>query len=277
MRRARESGAVSHLISRPPFSSAGPLGDNFANKPLLKRLNWLHVPLLVSTPLIALYGLWACERFYWQTLLFAALYYNFTGLGITAGYHRLWAHNSYTAHPILQWILMMAACGAVEGSCRWWSRGHRAHHRYVDTDKDPYSASKGFFYSHIGWMLVKQDNDRIGRVAIDDLSRDPLVRLQHKFYLPLALFMGFILPTIICGLGWGDWWGGYFLAGVLRLVCVHHSTFFVNSLAHYLGHATYTDNHTARNNAFTALLTLGEGNHNAHHEFPSDYRNGLEW
>ena len=76
---------------------------------------------------------------------------------------------------------------------------------------------------------------------------------------------------------WGDYWGGYFVAGVARLVFVHHSTFCVNSLAHWAGDAHYTDGHTARNSFITALVTLGEGYHNFHHEFPSDYRNGVEW
>jgi stearoyl-CoA desaturase (delta-9 desaturase) len=85
------------------------------------------------------------------------------------------------------------------------------------------------------------------------------------------------VPTLACGLLFGDYWGGYFVAGVARLVFVHHSTFFVNSLAHWAGDATYTDGHTARNSWITALVTLGEGYHNFHHEFPSDYRNGVEW
>jgi stearoyl-CoA desaturase (Delta-9 desaturase) len=110
-----------------------------------------------------------------------------------------------------------------------------------------------------------------------DLNADPLVRFQHKWYLPLVVLIAFVLPTLVCGLGWGDYYGGYFIAGVARLVVVHHSTFFVNSLAHYAGAATYTDRHTARNSWITALLTLGEGYHNFHHEFPSDYRNGIEW
>ena len=87
----------------------------------------------------------------------------------------------------------------------------------------------------------------------------------------------FVLPTLCCGLGWGDYWGGYFIAGVARLVFVHHSTFCVNSLAHWVGAATYTDGHTARNSIITAFVTLGEGYHNFHHEFPNDYRNGVEW
>ena len=172
------------------------------------------------------------------------------------------------------------AAGAVEGSCRWWSRGHRAHHRYVDTDRDPYAVVYGFWHAHVGWMLVRQDPEKIGHVDVDDLEADPLVRrdgLFNRYYPLFALLMGFVLPTVVCGLGWGDWHGGYFIAGVARLVFVHHSTFFVNSLAHYAGDALFTDGHTARNSFITALLTLGEGYHNFHHEFPSDYRNGVMW
>ena len=75
--------------------------------------------------------------------------------GITAGYHRLWAHRAYNASKPLQYFLAIAGAGAVEGSIKWWSRGHRAHHRYTDTALDPYNAHEGFFFSHIGWMLVK--------------------------------------------------------------------------------------------------------------------------
>lgn len=254
----------------------GLLGDNFIDQPLMKRLNWLHVPLLASIPIIGLYGLLTVPL-RWQTLLLSIAYYVFSGIGITGGYHRLFAHKAYTATKPLRIFLMLAGSAAVEGSIKWWSHGHRAHHKYVDTDKDPYAATKGFWYAHIGWMLVRTDKHRIGRTSIDDLLADPIVRFQHKYYIPIALVMSFVLPTLIAGLGWGDYAGGYFYAGVIRLCFVHHSTFFVNSLAHFAGDAVYTDRHTARNSFITALLTLGEGYHNFHHEFPSDYRNGIEW
>ncbi len=142
---------------------------------------------------------------------------------------------------------------------------------------DPYAAIKGFWYAHIGWMLVKQDKTRIGKADISDLDRDPMIAFQHRAYPFFALFFGIALPTLVCGLAWNDWYGGYFIAAVARLVFVQHSTFFVNSLAHYAGSATYTDQHSARNSWITALLTLGEGYHNFHHEFPNDFRNGIEW
>lgn len=252
------------------------LGDHFQELPLLQRLNWLHLPLLTLTPALALYGL-LTSPWYLNTFLAAIGYYFFSGLGITAGYHRLWSHRAYKAKPWFEFLLMLMGTAAIQGSIRWWSRDHRAHHKHVDTELDPYAVSKGFWHAHIGWMLVKQDKKKIGRTDIRDLNTNWITAWQHYNYLPLALLMGFIVPTAICGLGWGDWRGGFFIAAIGRLVFVHHSTFAINSVAHYLGDETYTDGHSAKNSAITALITVGEGYHNFHHEFPSDYRNGVRW
>jgi len=148
-------------------------------------------------------------------------------IGITAGYHRLWAHRAYNASKPLQYALAMAGAGAVEGSIKWWSRGHRAHHRYTDTDLDPYNAHKGFWYSHIGWMLLKPRR-KPGVADVSDLSKNEVVRWQHRWYITLLLTFGVGVPTVIPGLLWGDWKGGYFFAGIARLVFVHHvrSLFF---------------------------------------------------
>ena len=167
--------------------------------------------------------------------------------------------------------------GAVEGSIRWWSRDHRAHHRYTDTEKDPYSVRKGLLYSHIGWMVMKQNPKRIGRTDISDLNEDPVVVWQHKHYLWVVAFMGLVLPAMVAGLGWGDWKGGFIYAGLLRIFFVQQATFCVNSLAHWLGDQPFDDRNSPRDHVITALVTLGEGYHNFHHEFPSDYRNAIEW
>jgi stearoyl-CoA desaturase (delta-9 desaturase) len=126
-------------------------------------------------------------------------------------------------------------------------------------------------------MLIKPDPAHFVKADIRDLSSDALVRLQHRYYLLVGPLMAFVLPTLVCGLGWGDWLGGYFFAGALRLFLVHHSTFCVNSVAHYLGEQRFDDSRTARDSLLTALLTFGEGFHNFHHEFPADFRNGIEW
>jgi hypothetical protein len=84
---------------------------------------------------------------------------------------------------------MLMGTAAVEGSVKWWARGHRAHHKYVDTDKDPYGIIKGFWYAHIGWMLAKADKTKDGKVYYADLKENPILAFQSKYYLPLAVFM----------------------------------------------------------------------------------------
>ncbi|EGF80301.1 hypothetical protein BATDEDRAFT_11509, partial [Batrachochytrium dendrobatidis JAM81] len=237
-------------------------------------VNWVHLILLTTTPLISI-GAFIYVPMQFNTMMFALFWYLLTGFGITVGYHRYWSHRSYEATVPYQIVLALAGAGAVEGSIRWWSRGHRAHHRYTDTSKDPYNARKGIFWSHLGWLLVKTDYSTVGRVDISDLNSDPVVMWQHKYYVPLVLLMSVILPTVIPGIFWGDYMGGYFFAGIARLVFVHHATFCVNSLAHWAGETTFDDRHSPRDHFFTALITFGEGYHNFHHEFPSDYRNAL--
>jgi stearoyl-CoA desaturase (delta-9 desaturase) len=210
------------------------------------------------------------------TAIWAVVYYFLTGLGITAGYHRLWSHTSYNATLPLQIFLAALGGGAVQGSIRWWSRGHRAHHRYTDTDKDPYSVNKGILYAHFGWMLLKQDPKRIGRSDVTDLNDDPVVIWQHKHYLKVVLTMGLLFPMLVAGL-WGDLAGGLVYAGILRFFFVQQATFCINSLAHWLGDQPFDDRNSPRDHVLTALITLGEGYHNFHHEFPSDYRNAIEW
>ncbi|KAG0173613.1 hypothetical protein DFQ28_008253 [Apophysomyces sp. BC1034] len=239
-----------------------------------KHVNWTQSILLLGTPLIALYGAFTTEL-QTKTLIWTVIYYFITGLGITGGYHRMWAHRAFRGTTLLKWIMSLSGAGAVQGSAYWWSRGHRAHHRWTDTDKDPYSAHRGFFFAHFGWMLVSRPKNRIGYADVADLKADPVVAFQHKHYPYFALIMGFIFPTLVAGLGWGDYRGGYFYAGVARLCFVHHATFCVNSLAHFLGEDTFDDHHTPRDHWITALATLGEGYHNFHHEFPQDYRNAI--
>ncbi|KAH8917053.1 hypothetical protein BT69DRAFT_1355059 [Atractiella rhizophila] len=240
-----------------------------------KEINVVSTTALTVVPLLAIYGA-LTTPIQLKTFIWAIVYYFYTGLGITAGYHRLWAHRCYNASKPLQYFLALGGAGAVEGSIRWWSRGHRAHHRYTDTDLDPYSAHKGLLWSHIGWMIVKPRR-KPGFADVSDLEKNPVVRWQHRNYLPLILIMGLIFPTVVAGLFWGDYRGGFFFAGAARLLFVHHSTFCVNSLAHWLGEAPFDDKHTPRDHFVTALVTIGEGYHNFHHEFPSDYRNAIKW
>lgn len=241
-----------------------------------QHINWLNFILVIALPLSS-FAAAPFVSFNLKTAAFAMAYYICTGLGITAGYHRLWAHRAYKAALPVRFLLAVFGGGAVEGSIRWWASSHRVHHRWTDSNKDPYDARKGFWFSHFGWMLLVPNPKNKGRTDISDLNNDWVVRLQHKYYVWILLFMAIVLPTLVCGLGWGDWKGGFVYAGVMRYTFVQQVTFCVNSLAHWIGEQPFDDRRTPRDHALTALVTFGEGYHNFHHEFPSDYRNALIW
>ncbi len=199
------------------------------------------------------------------------------GMAITAGYHRLWAHRSYEAHWSLRLAYLLFGTMAMQNSVLVWCSGHRAHHLYVDdVDRDPYSARRGFWFSHIGWMLRLYPSGAADFGNIPDLRRDPLLAFQHRYYVPLTIAVNFGLP-LLAGVVFHDVWGMMLLAGFLRLVWSHHVTFFINSLAHMWGARPYSEENTARDNPVIAVLTYGEGYHNFHHAFAHDYRNGVRW
>jgi stearoyl-CoA desaturase (delta-9 desaturase) len=206
-----------------------------------------------------------------------ALFLIANGMAITAGYHRLWAHRTYDAHWSVRLVYLVFGTMALQNSALAWCSGHRAHHRHVDdVDLDPYSARRGFWFSHIGWMLREYPSGRPDFSNIPDLKKDAMLNFQHRHYVPLALAANFGLP-LAAGVVFHDVWGMLILAGVLRLVWSHHVTFFINSLAHMWGSRPYTEENTARDNPLLAVITYGEGYHNFHHIFTHDYRNGVRW
>jgi stearoyl-CoA desaturase (delta-9 desaturase) len=243
-------------------------------------INWLTTIVFTATPLAALtlvpwYGLthgfsaWAWGSFVF--FLFAC------GIAITAGYHRLWSHRAYNAHWSVRLFYMIFGAMALQNSILIWGSQHRTHHRFVDDwDKDPYSARRGFWFSHMGWILRNYPSGVNDFSNARDLERDPIVMFQHRHYLAIALGTNFGLPL---ALGWavGDVWGVFLLGGLLRLVINHHFTWFINSLAHLWGSQPYTDENKARDNPVLAFVTYGEGYHNFHHIFQNDYRNGVKW
>lgn len=242
---------------------------------------WLNISVFSITGLVTLFGVPAYAFSHgfdgWQI---AAMIISiaFCEISITAGYHRLWSHRAYEAHWLLRLILAIGGTFATQNSILHWASDHRRHHRHVDDNqKDPYSAGRGFWYSHIGWMLRDYDSDHDPQYKnCRDLQSDPIVMWQHRHYLSLVLGLNFGIP-ILLGLWHGDLLGMLLLAGVARLAISHHLTFFINSLAHIWGKQPYTDNNSSRDNGVLAFLTMGEGYHNYHHSFQRDYRNGIRW
>lgn len=251
---------------------------NKSNKPALL---WLNVLVFSITFAVAAIGVPLYEiyvGFELSTIIAAILAIGFCGFSITAGYHRLWSHKAYEANVVVRFLFAIGGAFALQNSILHWSSDHRTHHRFVDDNvKDPYSANRGFWYSHIGWMLREyQPADYHDYHNVRDLQRDKIVMWQHNNYLLLALLTNFGIPALF-GILTGNFWASILLVGFLRLVVSHHVTFLINSLAHMWGKQPYNDQNTAKDNAFVALLTYGEGYHNFHHAFAFDYRNAIKW
>lgn len=197
-----------------------------------------------------------------------------TGLAITVGYHRLLAHRAFKAHPLITFLSLFFGAAAFEESALQWASQHRDHHKYVDTERDPYNIKQGFFYAHIGWILFH--NHTIDYRNVKDLQQNRLIMHQHQNYVLWAIGAGILLP-LISGAIFSNWWSAVLIAVFGRITFVHHGTFFINSVCHYFGKATYDPNCTAKDHWVVALVTNGEGYHSFHHRFPSDYRNGYKW
>ncbi len=243
-------------------------------------LRWSHLaalglPVLVALTLVPWYGFtYGYDAFEW--VWFLALL-TFCEMSITAGYHRLWSHGAYKAHPLLKFVFALGGACALQNDCITWASDHRRHHLHADDDeKDPYSANKGFWHAHFEWMIRDYPATRDDLGNVQDLLKDPILVWQRKHYLTLLLVMNVGVPLL---LGWlhGDFWGSLLLVGFLRLVVSQHFTYLINSAAHLWGHRTYDPDQTARDNWFIALFTFGEGYHNYHHTFAWDYRNGVKW
>ncbi len=241
-----------------------------------RPLDWGNLSFLVvvhGLALVALLYLIFVRASPW-TIGLGFLWFALCGVSITGGYHRLFSHRSYGAHPLLKAFYLFFGAAAVQNSALKWSRDHRLHHTFTDQERDPYTVRDGFLWAHIGWIMFRDENLDLSNVK--DLADDKLVRFQDRYYVGLAVLAGVLLPALV-GTLWGDPLGALLVCGFLRLFFQWHATFCVNSLAHTIGTQPYDTRTSARDSFVTALITLGEGYHNFHHRFQADYRNGVRW
>lgn len=166
-----------------------------------------------------------------------------SALGITAGAHRLWAHRSYKARFPLRVILAIFNLIAFQDAAIDWARDHRVHHKYSETDADPHNATRGFFFSHVGWLLCRKHPDVIAKgkqIDLSDLKADPVLRFQKKYYMLLMPIACFLVPTMVPIYVWGETLkNAWFVCAMFRYTFVLNITWLVNSAAHKWGDKPY--------------------------------------
>lgn len=238
---------------------------------------WRNVALymvLQTGATIGLYQLFTTAT--WASVAWTLFLWMVSGVGITAGPHRLWSHKSYKAKAPLKAILVAMNCVAFQNDIIEWSRDHRCHHKWTDTDADPHNINRGFFFSHMGWLLMKKHPLVIekGRTLdMSDLTSEPILAFQRTYYLPLVAIFCFLLPTAIPVYFWGESvWIAFCTAALFRYCLNLHATWFINSAAHTFGYKPYDVYIKATESMLTTLTAWGEGGHNYHHTFPQDYR-----
>ncbi|MEO0413660.1 MAG: acyl-CoA desaturase [Verrucomicrobiota bacterium] len=246
-----------------------------------KRVNWSTSGFLIVTFFVAIIGV----PLYWAKFgidlfhlaLFLGLFIA-TGMSITLGYHRLFAHRAFQAKAPVRFLVLLFGASAFEDSALDWASDHRNHHKHTDHEEDdPYSIQRGFFWAHIGWIFFKLYPRKLDNVK--DLRKDKMVMVQHKFHLLIGLVVGLLLPTA-AGFLWDGWvgaLGGFLIGGIAKVVAVQHCTFLINSLCHTVGSQPYCSKGSSRDSFLMAIFTFGEGYHNYHHTFQHDFRNGVKW
>ena len=213
--------------------------------------------------------------FSWPALGMAIfLHWLFGSVGICLGYHRLLTHRSLQVSKGLEYAISLMGALALQGGPIFWVAGHRMHHAYTeDVNKDPYSAKRGFWWSHFLWLVHRTasvfDYDSYKRYAAD-LDREPFYRWLNRYFLLLQLPLGLLLYVL------GGW--PLLIYGIfVRTVLLWHSTWLINSAAHIVGYRTFNTADNSRNLWWAALLTYGEGWHNNHHAHPNVAKAGLTW
>ncbi|MEM1253960.1 MAG: fatty acid desaturase [Cyanobacteria bacterium P01_H01_bin.21] len=235
-------------------------------------LSCITLVFFSSVHILALLAPW---YFSWQALgLTLLLHWFFGSIGICLGYHRLLSHRSFQVPKWLEYLIAVIGTLALQGGPIFWVAGHRLHHAYTEDEQDdPYSAKRGFWWSHMLWMLYPEakffDPDQYSRYA-PDLAKDPVYQWLNRYFLLLQIPLGLLLY------GLGGW--SFVIYGVfLRAVLLWHSTWFINSVTHMWGYRTFVTEDNSRNLWWAAILTYGEGWHNNHHAYPNVARAGWQW
>jgi len=220
-------------------------------------------------------------------LIIAAVMYLLTAVGITVGFHRLLTHRYFQTSKPLEYGFAVLGSMAVQGPVISWVADHRKHHAHTDEEGDPHSPHvghgegvsgvlAGLWHAHSGWLMSTQGRADWKRYAAD-LYEDRGMRTVSRRFVPLVIlslalpaFAGFLLSGTIAGAATGLLWGG-----LVRIFLVHHVTWSVNSVCHFLGTRRFSTSDYSTNVFWLALPSLGESWHHNHHAFPRSAVHGL--
>ncbi|MEW6277426.1 MAG: fatty acid desaturase [Candidatus Eremiobacterota bacterium] len=261
-------GATAHDPLNPPVPAPAP--EEFDDDGPPHPWDWPTAIVLWSVHVGALA---APFTFSWSGLAVCLVLYAVTAMGVTLAYHRLLTHRSFKTPRWFEYLLTVAGAQACQGGPIGWVAVHRLHHGHSDRPGDPHGADKGFWWSHMGWMMSKPPHklDPLMRTRMArDLEADAFHRWLDRGYILAAVGLGFLLLKL-GGWSWVVW--GMFV----RLVLVYHATWLVNSAAHKFGYRSHRTNDLSTNCWWVALLTFGEGWHNNHHAYPASARHGLRF
>lgn len=251
-----------------------------------KLVNLGAVVVPFAATIVAVVLLWNRLVSVTDLAIMAAMYL-LTALGITVGFHRLLTHRSFQTPKWLEYVFAVLGSMAVQGPVSSWVADHRKHHAHTDREGDPHSPHvghgegvrgvlAGLWHAHTGWLLREQGRADRRRYA-PDLEDDPGMRLISRRFVWLVVLslavpaaLGYALTGTALGALTGFLWGG-----LVRVFLVHHVTWSVNSVCHFLGSRRFAVEDESRNVFWLALPSLGEAWHHNHHAFPRSARHGL--
>ncbi|XP_044743803.1 acyl-CoA Delta-9 desaturase-like [Chrysoperla carnea] len=229
----------------------------------------LHIAFVIAFILM-----FTTAKFYTTLWTFFLIYAS--GFGITAGAHRLWSHRAYKAKWPLKLILTFLFTISGQRDAYTWALDHRIHHKYSETTSDPHDATRGFWFAHIGWLVLTPHPNVVQKrleVDMSDLEADPIVMWQRKLYLPLFMVIAVLMPVLVPFYYWNEQlWVSFLLSFAFRYAFTLNLAFFVNSAAHMWGNKPYDKFINPVENIYVSIAALGEGWHNYHHVFPWDYK-----
>ena len=230
--------------------------------------SWVSAIAFIGLHLAALGVLFV--EFTWTGVALGVGLYLLRGFGLTAGFHRYFAHRAFKTSRWFQFCLALFGAMSLQRGAIWWAGHHRLHHKHSDQEDDPHSPIvKSVWWSHVGWVLSNRYNTTDWEL-MKDFQKYPELRWLEKFDVVPGILTG-----VLCLLVGG--WSGLFWGFFLGTVCLYHATFMVNSVCHLFGRRRFETTDRSRNNWLVAIVAMGEGWHNNHHHYPSAARQGFKW